>query len=119
MIFPNLNRKHLKMTTTITLYRVTHGNQNVLLAKFAYNKKIYSTILNSRLGYWDKYHRGMILTNRPNILVDFKKLMTGIAEINENHLYSTTKLKEKLRSLNHISNNKGIATTLLIHMQTV
>lgn len=71
------------MTTTITLFRVTQGNQNVLLAKFPYDKRIYSTILNSRLGYWNKFHQGMILKNDPIIIAEFKELMKGIATIDE------------------------------------
>lgn len=51
------------MTPTITLFRITTDGRNVLLAKFIYNKQIYSAFLNSRLAYWDKFHSGMILSS--------------------------------------------------------
>ena len=84
------------MSTTITLYRVTNGNTNVILAKFPYDKRIYSTILNSKIGFWDKFHRGMILSNNPKTISDFRLLMQGIASINDSHLNSTTETKKKL-----------------------
>ena len=98
------------MTTIITLFRVTQGNQNVLLAKFPYDKRIYSTILNSRLGYWNKFHRGMILKNDPIIIAEFKKLMKGIAVINEAKLYSTTEFKERLRAPTLENLNENLKT---------
>lgn len=84
------------MTTTITLYRVTHGNKNVLLAKFPYDKRIYSAFINSQLGFWDKFQRGMIISDRLEVLQEVKELMKGIAVVNDSALYSTTILKKKL-----------------------
>lgn len=100
------------MTPTISLYRVTHSNQNVLLAKFPYDKRIYSTILNSKLGFWDKYQRGMILKNYPGIIDDFKELMKGIAIVDESKLFSTSDIKRKLNAPTLINLNKDLTSKI-------
>ncbi|MCH2231950.1 MAG: site-specific integrase [Crocinitomicaceae bacterium] len=86
------------MTPTITLYRITSDGRNVLLAKFTYNKQIYSAFLNSRIAYWDKFHFGMIMASDERTISRLKKIMTGLAVIDDRNLFSTTVIKEKLNA---------------------
>ncbi|MDB0037930.1 site-specific integrase [bacterium] len=84
--------------TTVSLHHITHCNQSVLIAKFPYDKQVFSTILNSKLGFWDHYQRGIILKNSTSIIKDLKELMDGIAVVNENNLHSRTEVKIKLNA---------------------
>ncbi len=86
------------MTPTITLYRITNDGRNVLLAKFIYNKQIYSAFLNSRIAYWDKFHSGMILSSDDKTIQRLKTTMQGIATIDDRNLFSTTIIKKKLNA---------------------
>lgn len=90
---------------TVSLHRVTFDNRNVILAKFPYNKGIYSAILESKIGFWDKHRSGMILEEHPKTLEFLTDLLKGIAIVDGSRLYATTQIKKKLKApeLVHLS----------------
>ena len=86
------------MKPTIKLHRVTHGNRNVILVKFPYSKAIYSAILNAGIGFWDKYHRGMIISDSDESIANLNAIVKGIAIVDGTSLFATTEMKKKLKA---------------------